>query len=237
MKSDKSIARIIGTLLLLHLTVGLTVPFIILHPVTGSRGFLLTAADNAVQVRSAVFLLFIGSAMAVAVSAASFPILQRYSSATTLCLFALSIVALALQAVDNGRLLAMLTLSQEYARTGANNSALFDALALVVGSARKWAHYTYLFVAVSWIFLLFSALYRFRLVPRVLALLGMICSLLQIGGVTVRAIFGYPPDTRLATPLAPVYIALALWLIVKGFREDPAAVAVANPYPLPTVVL
>jgi hypothetical protein len=41
----------------------------------------------------------------------------------------------------------------------------------------------------------------------------------MIGGVTIRSMLGYSPETRLAMPLAPAYIALALWLIFKGLRE------------------
>jgi hypothetical protein len=72
---------------------------------------------------------------------------------------------------------------------------------------------------VSWITLLFSLLYRFRLVPRVLAAVGVVTSLLQIAGVTLRVLLGYPAQTWLAVPLAPAYAGLALWLIVKGFDE------------------
>jgi hypothetical protein len=52
-----------------------------------------------------------------------------------------------------------------------------------------------------------------------LAALGLVGSLLQIAGVTLRGLLGYAPETRLAMPLAPAYVALALWLIVKGFNE------------------
>jgi hypothetical protein len=219
MEPDKSTARTIGVLVLLHLLIGLMAPFMILHSVTGPRGFLFTAAQNAVQLRTAVFLLFIGSAMAIAVSVAAFTTFRRYSLVMALWLVALAVAAFSLQAVDNGRLLAMLTLSQEYTSSGSANPELFQTLAVVVGSARKWAHYTYLFVAVSWIFLLFKTFYRFRLVPRALAGFGILGALLQIAGVTVRAICGYGPETRLAMPLAPAYIGLALWLMVKGFDE------------------
>ena len=64
-----------------------------------------------------------------------------------------------------------------------------------------------------------GVLFRFRLVPRVLAVLGLIGSLLQISGVTLPALLGYAPETRLAMPLAPAYVALAVWLMVKGFDE------------------
>ena len=47
MSSTNRVGRTLGTLLLLHVVVGLTVPFILLHVVTSSRGFLLTASENA----------------------------------------------------------------------------------------------------------------------------------------------------------------------------------------------
>jgi hypothetical protein len=137
-----------------------------------------------------------------------------------LWLLALAVAGFSLQAGDNGALLSMLSLSQEYATAGAAKSEFFQALAVVAGSARKWAHYTSLLVAVSWIFLLYTLLFHFRLVPRLLAAFGLIASMLQIMGVTLRGFLGYPPEMRLAMPLAPTYVALAVWLIVKGFDES-----------------
>jgi hypothetical protein len=219
MRSTIRVARTVGILLLLHLAVGLITPFILLHAPMGPRGFLLDAAENAVQLRMAVFLLTVGSAFAIAVAVAALPFFRRYSSAMAFWLLALAVAGFTLQAVDNGRLLSMLSLSQEYASAGASKSEVFQSLALVVGQARQWAHFTCLLVAVSWIFLLFSLLFRFRLVPRALAVFGMIASLLQIIGVPLRAMLGYSPETRLAMPLAPAYVALALWLLVRGFNE------------------
>jgi hypothetical protein len=231
MAANANISRTVGILLILHLAVGLMIPFIMLQTVTSTGGFLANAADNATRVRLAVLLLTFGSAMALAVSAAAAPTFQRYSTAMTYWLLALAIAGFTLQSVDNGRILSMLSLSQQYAAGGKANSELFQSLAGIVGPARKWAHYTYLLVAVSWILLLFAMLFRFRLVPRAISILGIIATLMQIGGVTIRAMWGYPPATTLAMPLAPVYLAVAGWLIVKGFREQETrgGVAVAVP--------
>jgi Domain of unknown function (DUF4386) len=219
MKSAKSAGRIAGVLLLLHLAAGLTIPFILLTPVIMPPGFLESAARNSVQLRAAVLLLFAGSAVSVGIAIAALPVFRQYSSAMALWLVALAVASFSLQAVDNGALLSMLSLSREYAKAGAARVELFQALAIVVGSARKWTHYTFLLVVGSWIFLLYSLLYRFRLVPRALAGFGLVGSMLQITGVTMRGLLGYAPETRLAMPLAPAYVALAVWLMVKGFDE------------------
>ena len=218
-RSGKSVGRTVGVLLLLHLAAGLTVPFILLNPLIASPGFLANGAGIPNQVRAAVLLLFVGSAIAIGIASTGWSVFRLYSSAMALWLLALAVASLSLQAVDNAHLLSMLSLSQEYAKTGAEKADLFQALAVVVGSARKWSHYSFLLVVGSWIFLLCGLLYRFRLVPRALAAFGLVGRMLQIAGVTLRGLWGYPPKTLLAMPLAPAYVALALWLIVKGFDE------------------
>ena len=220
MNSDKITGRTVGILVILHLLIGLMVPFIILDFVRGSRGLLLVTPDHAYQLRMAVCLLFIGSAMATAISVTAFPVIRRYSSAWALWLVALGAAAFTLQVVDNGRLLTMLSLSQHFVDSGSASPDLYQELAFAAGAARRWSHYTYLFTAVSWIFLLFATLFRLRLVPRALAAAGMLCALMQIGAVSVRAMLGYAPAMNFAVPLGPVYLALALWLMVKGFNAQ-----------------
>lgn len=219
-RSVKSVGRVVGMLLLVHFAAALIVPFVLLDRVRGSAGLLANAAGSPLQVRVAVLLLFAGSAVAIGVAIAAWPVFRRYSSAMALWLVALAVAGFSLQAVDNGALLSMLSLSQEYANAGAAKAELFQALGVVAGSARKWAHYAYLLVAVSWLFLLYSVLYRFRLVPRALAALGLVGSMLQITGVTMPGLLGYSPLTVLAMPLAPIHITLAIWLMAKGFDEQ-----------------
>jgi Domain of unknown function (DUF4386) len=219
MDSAKCTGRIVGLLVFMHLAVGLMLPFILLDRVKRAAGLVQGAAASPGQVRAAVLLLFVGGAIAIAITIAAFPVIRRYSQAMTLWLLALAIAGFSLQAVDNGAILAALSLSQEYAKADASKMELFQGLAVMANAARKWAHYCALLVAVSWISLFCAALYRFRLVPRMLAGLGIVASLLQMAGVTLRGFLGYPPETRLAVPLAPVYVALALWLMVRGFDE------------------
>jgi len=230
MTSTKSVGRLIGVLMLLHLAFALMVPFIMLERVRGAEGLLANAAGSPFQVHIAVLLLFVGSALAVGIAITALRVFREHNETMAFWLLALATAGFALQAVDNGAILSILSLSQEYAQAGVAKSELFQSLGLVAGAARKWAHYSYLLVAVSWIFLLYSMLFRFRLIPRALAALGLIGCLLQIYGVTLRGVFGYPPMTVLAMPLAPIQLAAALWLMVKGFaeRQPPLSVTVKS---------
>jgi hypothetical protein len=77
MKSEKTTARAVGVLMLLHLAGGLIVPFALLAPLVSTEGFLTAAASIPNQVRAAVMLLFAGSALAIAVSCAALPIFRQ----------------------------------------------------------------------------------------------------------------------------------------------------------------
>jgi hypothetical protein len=82
-------------------------------------------------------------------------------------------------------------------------------------------HYTHLLVVVSWMFVLCGLLYRFRLVPRALAAVGMVAGLLQLSGITLPQFVGYSvrfPEL-FGVPLGLSYLTLALWLMTKGFEE------------------
>jgi hypothetical protein len=218
MTEAKSAGRWLGLFVLIHIGAGLVTPFIMLDRVRGEAGLLANAAGDAGLFRAAVLLLFLGSAMAIAAALSLGVVLRRHSVSMGPALLALAVAAFVLQVMDNSALMALLALSREQAR-----GAVDPALAAVAQAGRRWAHYSYLFVAVSWICLLNTALFRHRLIPRVLAGLGVLASLSQIAGVSAPGLLGLPPVFALAMPLGPAYVAVALWLLVRGLPEAPDA--------------
>jgi len=215
----KNAGQLAGGMLLLHLALGLTAPFILLDPLIARPGFLGRAAEFPAQMRTAVFLLFVGSALALGVTSASWRVFRNHSIPMALWLFGLAVATFSLQAVDNAHILSMLSLSQRYAESHGARQELFEGLAILIGAARKWSHYSALLTVGCWIVLFFALLFRFRLTPRWLSAAGLIGALMQIGGVSVRGLLGLSPETRLAMPLAPIYVLTAIWLMVRGFRE------------------
>lgn len=218
MKSAKSTGRIIGMLLVLQLA-GFIVPFVLLHPLTTSpQTYLVNAAGFSFQIKVAVFHLFANCALTIGITIAAFHVFRQYSEALALWLIAVSVSMFLLQAVDNVHLLSMLSLSQQYAESG-GSAELFQTLAAVVGSTRRWAHFTELLVIDCWIFLLYSVLYRFALVPRPLAAFGLITVMLHCAGIPLPGFFGYRIVTLMGVPMALSHITLAIWLMTKGFEE------------------
>ncbi len=95
----------------------------------------------------------------------------------------------------------------------------------MVRAAWRWAHYTHLLSVVGWMLLFCGVLFRLALVPRALAAAGIVATLMQLGGITLPVLLGYrvplPPEVW-GMPLGLAYLCLSLWLIARGFADQPA---------------
>ena len=223
-RSAKRAGQIVGILLIVQSFATYLVNMVLVGPVlTTPPGFLVSAADSALKVRAGVLLGLSTGAMAVGIAVSAWPVFRRHSRTMALWLLALSIVGFSLVAQEHIAVLTMLSLSQEYARAGAATE-LFQPIAVVVRSARTWAHLTNLIVAGGAIFVLYATLWRFALAPRALAAFGMAAALLHIAAVTMP-LLGYRVMFLLMAPLGLTHLALSFRLITRGFEEryDPSS--------------
>ncbi|GAB3303932.1 hypothetical protein GCM10027511_16570 [Hymenobacter humi] len=207
---------------MLQLAAALTLPFILAKSLTaGSPAFLTAVAKDSFQVRSAVLLSFVGSALTVYLGVTAFPVLRRYSHTAALLFVVVCAVSCTLDIVQAGTILSMLAISNRFVEAGAVDSELYQVVGAAVASARRSAHATQLLAIGAWMFVFYISLLRFRLVPRVLAAVGVVGVALQFIGVTLMMFLGNPSIGQMAMPLLPIQITVAVWLIVKGFNESP----------------
>lgn len=221
MKSAKSAGRVIGILLPLQMAFGLIMPFVLIQGPLAivPPGFFVDAAANALQIRLAVLIAFVGGALTVGIAITAYPVIRRYSQTMALWFLALCVISLAMDAIHNSTVLGMLSLSQRYAEVGATDAGLFVAIGTAVRSIRYWAHHTQLLFIGGWIFMFYFILFRHALIPRALALLGLLGIIFQFTGVTFSGFLGYPMIPWMAYPLAPIQFTVAIWLMAKGFDE------------------
>jgi hypothetical protein len=114
--------------------------------------------------------------------------------------------------------MSMLAISNEFVYSGTADPELYKVIGATVASARRSAHATQLLAIGAWMFVFYSTLFRFKLVPRILAGIGFVGISLQFIGVTLMMFLGNRLLSELAMPLLPIQIIVAVWLIVKGFR-------------------
>ena len=220
----KNLGRVVGVLLLLQAFGGFFGNFVLLDPVFAAPGFLVNAAPHATRVSLTVMLGLATAAVSLGIAITAWPLFSRHNARMTMWYAALAVALFALHVVENQTLLSLLSLSKAYAKTVAPDPVLFEALRAVVASSRNSAHYVTLVVAGCTLLVFYSLMYRYALVPRVLAAAGIVGALFQVAAVSMP-IFGTPIVMQLLTPLGLAHFALAGWLLARGFRDHapPAA--------------
>ena len=216
MASAKKVGRVIALALSVQVLLAPQVYFAWMRPITGSR-FLAEAAGIAPLIRICLLLTFLLSAMTFIAAIAALPLFRAYSERMALSFLALSIIGFGTLAMENVVLRNMLALSEEYAK-GATAKELLQVLGGIARETWLGAHFTNLTISHGTIFLLFTILYRFALVPRLLAGLGMAASAVSTAAVAMP-LLGRDFVFQLVGPTGLCIVALILWLFVRGLEE------------------
>jgi hypothetical protein len=223
--NPRNASRVIGVLILVQMIGSGLVNFVLEAPLFGSPGFLVAAAPHALQIGAAALLGIGIGALGVGIAVSAYPVFRQHSQAMALWFFALAVAGFAVHAVENMNVMSMLSLSETYANAGAAARDQFEGLRGIVASSRNWAHFITLITGGCTLFVMYATLYRFTLVPRLIAGFGLVAVPLQITTVA-RPLFGLNVIFPLLAPLGICQLILAIWLIAKGFRvEAPRASA------------
>jgi hypothetical protein len=224
MNTYRTTARIVGALFLIAMVTSL-VGGIWLESITSAPDYLTTVSANETQVIVGVLLELINCAAVVGIAATLFPVLKKQSEALALGYVGIRIVEAVILAIAVISPLALITVSQEYGAAGASDASYFQTLGALVVTAR--AYLTGLLTALFFglgALLLYSALYRSRLVPRFISVWGLIAvvalwawNLSEAFGMSISAgmVFGLPIILN--------EILLGIWLIAKGFNASTIA--------------
>lgn len=219
-RSAFTTGRTIGILLLLQLAAALTLPFILSKPITtGSPAFLTAVAEHSAQIRFSVLLSFVGAGLTVYLGIVAFQVFQLYSKSAALLFLVVCAISCTLDLVQAGTIMSMLSISNNFVTSGAADSELYKTVAAAVASARRSAHSIQLLAIGAWMFVFYISMFRFKLIPRVLASVGLIGVISQFIGVTLMMFLGYRSIGEMAMPLLPIQITVAVWLIIKGFNQ------------------
>jgi hypothetical protein len=151
-----------------------------------------------------------------------FPILENHGKRTALVYLAAIVVQVVFLDIGVLFLLMLVPLAQIAADAGASSAAWAPGLGSLLTESNTIAYNVgQATLSFGGIFLCLL-LFRTRLIPRVLAGLGVVGYVLHAAG-SVSELFGLPLSLFLLIPGALFEIGIAFWLIIKGFNS--AAVA------------
>ena len=229
MTSGRAAARTVGILFLVALVTDLIGGELITR-VIHAPDYLTSIYPNRVPLIAGMLLELVAAAAVVGIPVVLFSTLKEHSERIAIGYLGFRIVEAVTIVIYVFSLPALLTLSQEYVKTGAPDASHYQILGSSLMAESYWVYpMITVFFSVG-VVLFYSLLYKTRLVPRFISVWGLIGIALLLAG-TLLGLFSYgdghsvvpePGIMLYAGPIALNEVTLAIWLIAKGFNPSAA---------------
>jgi len=182
-------------------------------------GYLADVYPNRIQMIFSVLLQFVNCAAVVGIGVLLFPILRKFSEAIAIGYVVTRIFDCAFLVVGGIGTLSLVALSQETIQAGTQDASY----SLTLGALLVEGSYTVYLVGMMALGLgslpFCHLLYRSRLIPRSMSVLGLIGYAALLIGSSVE-LFGFNLYMMQYLPGALFELVLPIWLIVKGFDSS-----------------
>ena len=226
MNSDKKTARIVGALFIMALVVFL-IGQAFYEPILSSPDYLDSTYPNRVIVIIGILLEFISALAVVLIPLLLFPILKKHNEVLALGYVSFRLFEAVLLSFAQIYKLSLVKLSQDYLNKGGVDASYFQNIGSSIQSVIYWVDHAgliYLIVFAIGALILYSALYKSKLIPRWLSIWGLIGAVAILTG-SVMATFDISLVLAmlLIIPIALQEQVMAIWFIVKGFSSSAIA--------------
>lgn len=219
--SRKTYARLIGALFLVgFLTYGIGLTLV--NSVITVPDFVSTIPALQTTLILGAVLMLGNTVVDIGKGVLFFPILENHGKRIALVYLAAIVVQVVFLDLGVIFLLMLVPLANIAADAGASSAAWAPGVGALLSESNTIAYNVGQAILCFGGVFLSLLLFRTRLIPRVLAGLGIVGYVLHAAG-SFSEIFGLPLELYLLIPGALFEIGIAFWLIIKGFQ--PAAVA------------
>lgn len=228
MTKDRKTAIIVGVLFIIA-TAFLYIGGAVYNPILESSDYLNIAYPNKTVVIIGMLLEFACVLAIPLIAVFIFPVLKRHNEALALGYIGFRFFEAVLFAIVEINKLSLINVSQGYLREGGMSSTFFQNMGSSIQSVNEWTFTIYVIIFGVGALLLYSVLYRSKLVPRFISVWGYIAAIVILIGAVLGMVelgtetSGFGWQTFSYIPIAVNEMVLAIWLIVKGFK--PPAIA------------
>jgi hypothetical protein len=228
MNTYRNTARIVGAMYLAGFVVGIT-GIVLIQSILGAPDYLASLSASSMLLAIAAVLWLMAAAWDAAHGVLMFPVLKQHNSERT------AVGYLGFRIMD-GLIIAIMVLfvliqipiGSEYLNAGASDASYLQALSAVFMQAQLDAYnIAMITLGISGLILCY-AFYKSKLVPRLLAVWGLVGYAVILCG-SVLEVLGFNLLTIHAIPGGLWEVFIGVWLIVKGFNPSAFVSEPANP--------
>jgi hypothetical protein len=187
---------------------------------------MVSISNNVVPMRAAIVLDLATSVGIIVMTALLYVVLRGQSRIVALVALVLWLAEAMLTAVSVLALYALLPLSAEFVKAGAPPTSYYETVGVAFLGIEQHAYdLTLLFFCLG-AFLWYGLFFRSRIVPRALAVWGLLAMPLVLAG-TLLAVWDRSISVSFAIyiPYLPFELVTGLWLLIRGTRSASAAAA------------
>ncbi|MGH3447735.1 MAG: DUF4386 domain-containing protein [Nocardioidaceae bacterium] len=217
--STKTIGRIVGALFLLALVVYMAGGALV-DAGAGTPPVLTDVADNQGQISTGALLMLANSAVVIGIGVLVFPVLRRHDELSARTYLVTRVFEAVVLAVGVLFLLVLIPLAGEHADVGAAGGSVLPSVARVAQEANQYSMQIAMIGLGLGSLLFCRALFRARLVPRSLAVLGLVGYVALAAG-EILGVLGYGFGMAHYAPGGLFEVILGVLLVVKGFPAGP----------------
>lgn len=154
-----------------------------------------------------------------------YPIIRKYNVALSVGFVGFRFLAGVFNIIGVIIILMLLTLSKKFIEAEAPTSSHFQTIGVLLKSGRDVVnHVAMILVHCSGCLMIYSILYKTKLIPRWLSSWGLISTVLTIFASFLIMFYVIDIITSiyivLSLPMALLEIVFAIWLIIKGFNQS-----------------
>jgi hypothetical protein len=226
MNTHRKTARIVGVLFIIA-TVSLFAESLY-KPILSSPDYLDIIYPNEITVIVGILLESIMIPAMFLIPIFLFPILKKHNNVLALGYLGFRSLESVLISIAEINKLSLVNLSRDYLNKGGADASYYQNIGSSIQSRLYWVNTDgVIYVAIFAIgaLILYSALYRSKLIPRWLSGWGFIAAIAILTAPVISASTNISPEIEvlLVTPIGLQEMFMAVWLIVKGF--NPSAIA------------
>jgi hypothetical protein len=218
MNTYRTTAIVVGVVYLAGFVVGIGGE-ILIQPILGAPDRLSTVSANSMMIAIGAILWLMAVVGDAAHGVLMFPILKQHNERIAVGYLAARIVDAIFIAIMVLFILIQIPLGSEYVKAAAPNASYLQALSTVSVQANQYAYQIGMSTLGISGLLLCSTLYRAKLVPRWLAVWGLVGYAIILCGM-VSEIMGSGLGLVSSLPGGLWEVFMGVWLIVKGFNSS-----------------
>jgi len=221
MNTYRTTARVVGVLFLAGMVVGV-VGHGLIESTLGAPDYLSTVSANSMMVAIGAMLMLMTAIWDAAHGVLMFPVLKQHNERIALGYLGARTVDAVFLGVQVLLVLLLIPLGSEYLKAGASDTSYLQALSTLSIQAHLYAYQIGMIAVGLAGLMLCYTFYRAKLVPRLVAVWGLVGYATLLCGSVVE-VLGFNLHSIHTIPGGLWELFIGVWLIAKGFNSSTIA--------------